>query len=290
MTSRRKLLAAAGATALLGPTALSHAAGRPKSPLKGAVGLELYSLRHLLEKDVPGTLKKVRALGFEEVEVPGFYGKTAPEFAGLMKKAGLRAQSMLVPFDRCRDDFAGVVKDAQALGAKYVLNAWLPHEKRFTKEDCAKAIDVFVKNAKPAKDAGLKYGYHIHGYEFEPSDEGTLLDTFIKSTAGADVPLEMDVFWVVRGGGNPVALLEKYPTRFPLVHLKDIAKGSDICKPNGRAPDESSVPLGAGMIDWPSVLRATEKAGTQLYYIEDEHPEAETQIRQTLRYLAGLRL
>jgi sugar phosphate isomerase/epimerase len=288
MPSRRHVLAASAAAALswrLRPAA----AARPRTPLKGTVGLELYSLRHLLKQDVPGGLRKARALGFEDVEVPQLYGKSAAEFAALLKKTGLRAQSLLAPFERCRDDMAGVIADAQALGVRYVLNAWLPHERRFTKDDCDRAVEVFLKNAPKARDAGLAYGYHIHGYEFEASPEGTLMDRFLAATGDA-VPIEMDVFWVVRGGGNPVALLEKYPGRFPLVHLKDIAKGQDICHPNGRAPDETSVPLGAGMIDWPAVLRATETAGVKLYYVEDEHPEAERQIPQTLRYLAGLRL
>jgi sugar phosphate isomerase/epimerase len=92
-----------------------------------------------------------------------------------------------------------------------------------------------------------------------------------------------------RGGCDPVSLFERYPQRFLTTHLKDIQKGIEICKPDGTAPDETSVPLGEGMMDWPSVLKAAQKCGVERHYIEDEHPNALAQIPVSLRYLASLR-
>jgi sugar phosphate isomerase/epimerase len=111
--------------------------------------------------------------------------------------------------------------------------------------------------SRAAKDAGVRFIYHIHGLEFEASPEGTLFDTLATQTDPAHVAFQADVFWVRRGGGRP-------------------------------RPDETSVPLGEGMIDWPSVLRAAKKAGVERHFIEDEHPDALAQIPRSLKYLAAL--
>ena len=100
----------------------------------------------------------------------------------------------------------------------------------------------------------------------------------------------MDIFWVVHGGESPVELFGKYPGRFPSTHLKDIRKGTKLCDPTGQAPDDTSVVLGEGMVDVPGVLRAANKDGVKYHFIEDEHPEAETQIPRSLEYLASLKL
>jgi sugar phosphate isomerase/epimerase len=96
------------------------------------------------------------------------------------------------------------------------------------------------------------------------------------------------VFWVARGGGDPAALLTKYPGRFKLLHLKDLAKGVATGDPTGAAPDETSAVLGTGQLDFPAILRAAKASGVTHYYIEDEHPEAEAQIPKTLEYLRTL--
>ena len=128
----------------------------------------------------------------------------------------------------------------------------------------------------------------MHGYEFGTSPDGTLLDTLMKQSPQKDVAFQMDVFWVMRGGGNPAALLTKYPGRFLLMHLKDIAKGTALGDPTGSAPDETSVPLGQGQVNWSAVLKAAKAGGTKMFYIEDEHPKAEDQVPLTLKYLENL--
>jgi len=287
---RRQVLGgiAAGAGALALRPAL--AAAKLKHPLNGPLGLELYSLRDMLKKDVPGTLARVKGMGFTDVEVPSLYGKSPEEFASLLKKNGLAPHSTHIQLDRLEKDLPGVIKESKALGVKWVICPWIPHKGKFTAEDARKVIDAFPKFAKALKDDGLSFAYHTHGFEFEPGPDGTLMDTLIKAWPADLVSIEIDVFWVRRGGEDPVKLLERYPGRFPLMHLKDIAKGLDCCHPNGGAPDDTSVALGDGMIDWPGVLRAAAKGGTQLYYIEDEHPDAFKQIPKSLTYLRTLKL
>lgn len=296
MTSRRAFLQTLGSgLAVAAPLAArqssSSAAPFPR-PVAGPIGLQLYSLRHLFQKgDVSGTLTMIRNWGFSVVEGGATEGMSTAEFATLLKKHGLRAVGTGGDYGKMRDGGVdAVIADANTLGAESVMTAWIPHQDRFTLADARRAADHFNAWGKRFQAAGLRFAYHLHGYEFLESPDGTLFDTIATHTDPALVSFEMDVFWVTRGGADPVELLTKYAGRFPLTHLKDIRKGTRLGDSTGGAPDETSVPLGQGMIDWPAVLRAADKQGTKYHFIEDEHPDAEKQIPQTLRYLSTISL
>lgn len=132
--------------------------------------------------------------------------------------------------------------------------------------------------------------YHPHGYEFGFVGNQTLFDSLATSTDSKTVKFELDLFWVVRGGENPVALLKEHEGRFPLVHLKDLKKGTPTGDLTGSAPDETSVSVGKGMIDIPAVLQACAAEGVEHYYIEDESPDASRQVPESLAYLRSLNL
>jgi len=287
--SRRQFLHGVAAGAAAFPFAAGiRSLAAPKHQLPGILGLELYTLRHLMAKDVPGTLKLVKDWGFEDVEGGGLPGKTAAEFKALLGQYGLRMQSMLTGYETLRDKLPSVVKDAKDTGCSYVGTAWIPHQGPFTRQHVDQAATDFAACGKALAGEGLQFFYHVHGYEFGTSPDGTLLDTLMKQSPQKDVAFQMDVFWVMRGGGDPAALLTKYPGRFLLMHLKDIAKGTALGDPTGSAPDETSVPLGQGQVNWPAVLKAAKAGGTKMFYIEDEHPKAEDQVPLTLKYLENL--
>jgi sugar phosphate isomerase/epimerase len=296
MPTRRAFLRTIAATAAAAPlfNRAAAAAQRPTfpHPVSAPIGLQLYSLRHRFQKgDVAGALSLIRDWGFSVVEGGPLNGMSAADSAALLKKYGLRAAGTGADYGKLRDGGVdGAIADARALGAESVMVAWIPHEQRFGLEHAQRAADDFNAWAKRFREAGLRFAYHIHGYEFVDGPDGTLFDTIARHTEPKAVDFEMDVFWVAGGGGDPIELLTKYSGRFLLTHLKDIRKGTKLCDPTGGAPDETSVPLGEGMIDWPGVLRAAEKQGTKYHFIEDEHPEAETQIPRTLRYLSSLSL
>lgn len=297
MTTRRGFLrtlsvgAVAAAAPGLGVARGARAQGTLKHPAAGTIGLQLYSLRHLFEKgNIPGTLALVRRWGFTDVEAAGTYKLTTSGFAAEVKRAGLRIASTGADFNQLAKDAGSVVKEAQILGAEQVMCAWIPHEGRFSRADVDKAVPVFTKAGRAMRDAGLRFLYHVHGYEFQRGPDGTLFDALASATEPGVVDFQMDVFWVVHGGGRPVELFERYPGRFPSTHLKDIRKGTTLNDPTGHAPDDTSVALGEGMIDIPGVLRAANKAGVKRHFIEDEHPQAETQIPRSLEYLASLTL
>lgn len=303
MTSRRSFLQLLGA-GLVTPFALPAEAGQLPAAgpapgakavqvfagLGGVLGLQLYSLRTQMEKDVPGTLKMVRDWGLSEVETAGYYGRTAAAFAEDLKRADLTAKSMHAGYDLLRDNMKQAVADAKALGATYVTTAWISHTPPFTLQNAERAAAHFTEWGRALKNEGLDFMYHLHGYEFAPGKNGTLLDTLLQGTPEDAVHYEMDVFWVVRGGGDPVALLQRHKGRFAALHLKDMLKGTATGDRTGTAPDHTNVPLGTGMIDYRFVLRAARESGTKLYYIEDEHANVLQQVPQTLEYLGSLTL
>lgn len=293
MTSpnRRQFLHTLAASAIAVPFAARPGAqAAPTLPVPGVIGLELYSVRQGMAKDVAATLKIVRGWGFAEVEGGVFPGRSAAETRALLDQHGLRMQSTLTGYEQLAKSVDAVIDTAKALGATYVGTAWIPHQRPFGRAHIDKAVADFTTWAKALRAAGLRFFYHVHGYEFQPGPDGTLMDTLIKQTPADAVDFQADVFWVVRGGGNPVQLLTTYPGRFKLVHLKDMEKGVAANDATGSAPDETSVVLGTGQLDFPAILRAARASGVTHYYIEDEHPEAVAQIPRTLEYLRALRV
>jgi sugar phosphate isomerase/epimerase len=182
----------------------------------------------------------------------------------------------------------GVITDAHALGALAVIFPWIPHQKAFTESECRQGCLEMNRWGGVLKQAGLEFWYHPHGYEFRPSQQGTLFDLMVALTDPAKVNFQADVFWIAWPGQDPVALLRKYPTRFVSMHLKDMRKGTKLGDSSGRAPADASVPVGSGMLDFPAVLREGKKIGIKWYYIEDEALEAAENIPISLRYLRTL--
>ncbi len=121
------------------------------------------------------------------------------------------------------------------------------------------------------KEANLQFGYHPHGFEFEQTPTETLFDVLARETKPEWVFFEMDAFWFAQAGADPAAFLEKYPNRFRILHLKDLARGTEE-NTSGAAPNEASVALGQGKLRWPEIFRDAERDGVSAYFIEDESP------------------
>jgi sugar phosphate isomerase/epimerase len=253
------------------------------------MGLEIYSLHGEAEKDLPATLGLIREFGFKEVEGGDFYGRSAAEFRKLLDGNGLKLTSMMAAYDRLNRDINSVADDAHTLGAEYVVCSTVPHKKKLTAEECNHAIADLNRFGESLANAGLRCCYHIHGSEFGKSLDGTLFDTLTKGTNPQFVNFEMDIFWIVFAYQDPVKLLRQYPGRFPLMHVKDIRKGTTLGGSPGDVLEEASVPLGTGLVDIPAALRTGRETGVRHYYIEDEALDAAKQISESLRYLESVR-
>jgi sugar phosphate isomerase/epimerase len=261
------------------------APGKKPSGFDGPLGLQLYSLRNQFAKDVPGTLDKVRAFGFENVELAGTYGRSPAKFKAELDSHGLKAVSAHLPYDKFRDDLGSMVKEAKAQGVKYAGCAWIAHKGDFTEKDCRNAIEVFNRAGEALAREGIRFFYHTHGFEFQPYGSETLFDLLVKETKPEYVTYEMDVFWVVHAGQNPVALFEKYGKRFEMVHLKDMKVGTPVGLLTGTTDVANDVALGLGRIDYRRILPAAKQAGVKWYFIEDESPISEKQIPQSMQFL-----
>ncbi len=253
------------------------------------VGLQLYSLRNQFKTDVPGTLQLINSWGITNLEGGGTYGLEMDEFKGLLKKNNLNVVSVGAGYDDLKDgNIDKIIENAKTFGAKYVMCAWISHEgNNFDIAKTKEATEVFNTAGKKLKEAGLTLAYHAHGYEFRPYEDGTLFDYMAKNAK--DFAFEMDVYWVQHGGEDPLALLNKYPDKFVLLHLKDMEKG---VKGNntGHEDVETNVVLGTGQVDIAGVVKRAEELGIVEYmFIEDECSRVVEQVPQSLKFLEGLK-
>ena len=155
-------------------------------------------------------------------------------------------------------------------------------------ENAKKAVEDFNRAGKVLQENGITFCYHDHGYEFQPYGEGTLMDYIIQNTDPKYVSFEMDVLWTQFGGGDPVKLLNKYPTRWKLMHLKDLKKGvkGDL---TGGTPAENDVPLGSGQVAMEEVIRTAKKIGIKHFFIEDESNQELEFVPISIAYLKSLK-
>ncbi len=255
---------------------------------RGPVGLQLYSLRDVFAKNVGLGLQTARGFGFREVELAGTYALAAADLRGRLDRAGLRAVSMLVGYGDLATSMDRVIADARSLGVSWVGTAWIPHEGPFDAAAAGRAAADFDRFGAALAKAGLRFVYHNHGYEFAPDGDGTLFDRLVKTTNPALVSFEVDVFWVAHPGHDPVALLERHPGRFALMHVKDMRKGTATGRLAGRDDVRNDVALGSGQIDLPATLAAAQAAGVAHFFIEDESPDVLSQIPRSLRWLESL--
>jgi sugar phosphate isomerase/epimerase len=243
----------------------------------------------MLATNVTAGLELVKALGFNEVEVPGLYRQTPITFRALLDQNGLKCTALVAPYEVLRDDIECVSRDASILGAKYVICGWIPHNGDFTAGDCERAVADFNRCGEILKRHGITFCYHPHGDEFRPAGAGTLFDVMARTTKPEAVSFQADVFWIAHAGVDPVKLLQQYPGHFPLVHLKELRRGTPTGVLTGTAPDEASVSVGTGQLDVPAILKECAKQGVKRYYLEDEAPSAAAQIPASVEFLKHVR-
>ncbi len=259
----------------------------------GDSGLQLYSLRDIYGKDAAAALDKVKDYGVKIVETYNTPKPAPAELRKMLDDRGIKAVSGHFGYDAFEKDLAGVVASAKTLGLEYVGCAWIPHTlAEFDMTATDKASADFNKWGEQLAKQGLKFMYHCHGYEFKPVAEGsekTFMDVLMEKTKPEFVAFEMDVFWVVHPGADPVKYLAKYPGRWQLMHIKDMLKTARVGVFTGKAPHEEGVVVGTGRMDWSAILKAASASGVKHYFIEDEHPNAVQQIPQSLKYLGTLK-
>ncbi len=249
------------------------------NPLGLPLGLQLYSVRDQLQRDFPGTLKQVGALGYKEVEAAGFYGHTAKETSSAMQAAGLRCVSAHYPMSTLQPQLEEIIRYGKDLGLEYIIcsspgrkvagQAGGGGKQPLTLDDWRWNAEQFNRIGASVHAAGLRFGYHNHTGEFRPQDGVLPYDELLRLTDPAKVTMEMDCGWVVVGGQNPIEYLKRYPTRFSMLHVKDFKTGTaGAGVPASTEP--VSTELGKGSIDYRSIFEAARNAPIRHAFVEQE--------------------
>jgi sugar phosphate isomerase/epimerase len=257
--------------------------------MQAPLGIAAYTFRDQWKNGIPETLDIIQELGFTEYEGGVPKGSTPAEFKQMLNDRGITIPATGTGFEDLEKDPQAVADRVKALGASYVMCAWIPHKRgEFSKADADRAIKVFNEGGKVLKENGITLKYHVHGYEFQPYGKGTLFDYLVENTNSEDVKLQMDVMWTYFGGGDPVALLKKYGNRWVSLHLKDFRKGAPQDM-TGLTGPENDVPLGTGQLDFPGILRESNKIGIKHMFIEDESDKELENLPKSIAYLKSLK-
>jgi sugar phosphate isomerase/epimerase len=270
----KRLSHAAAGLSLYNSSAL--AAGRKLS----RIGTQLYTVRRELEKDFEGTLTKVAALGYKEVEFAGYFGRRPAEVQSLLKRLRLDSPAAHVPFSEMRGDLRAAIDAAHVIGHKYLLLAWTPPEERRTLEQYRRLADLCNEAGARTKREGIQFAYHNHDFEFAPIDGKVPYDLMLERMDAQAVKLELDLYWAVKGGASPVAYFEKYPGRFHLLHVKDM----------DSTPRRFFADVGRGTIDFKSIFARSRQAGVRHYFVENDEPAGSPfeSLRVSIEYLRQL--
>jgi len=299
MITRRRFLEGSSLAALAAMSGVrSFAANTGTGPLGLPIGLQLYTVRDVAATDLPGTLAKLQAIGFREVETAGFYGKSGKEMRKILADHGMTAPSAHSSMGEIQKDMQKLVDGAAEVGAKYFVCAFpaLPGNKPasaaiakdITLDDWKWNAEQLNKLGEFAKKAGLQAGYHNHNMEFRTFDGVTAFDHLLKLTDPQLVTIELDLGWVVTAGLDPVKYLKQYADRISLLHVKDVRKDVVTSVDEVKA---QTLEIGRGKIDWASVFAACDPKRLKHYFVEQENFTGPTvdAVRTSFEYLSSLK-
>jgi len=276
MTDRRNAIKQmAGAVAVGSMSSLRDLVAPPRAVPR--CGVQLYTLRTEMQKNVDATLERVARIGYKEVEFAGYFGKSPAQIAARLKSAGLTAPSAHVGLADIRDKWSQTLDVASAIGHRYLVCAYLTEDQRGDAETYRQLAAEFNVAAQAAKARGISFAYHNHDFEFTPLAGTNGYDVLLAETDKALVHFEMDLYWTAKAGKNALDFFAAYPGRFPLVHVKDM-KG-----------DGSMTEVGSGTIRFARIFAKAKQAGIKHYYVEHDQPkDAFASITTSYKALAAM--
>lgn len=258
-----------------------------------AIGIQLYTLRNEIAKDVTGTLREVAQAGYKQVEP-----YRSPQTADMIKAAkdnGMAVNSMhfdwntvVAPADAAMSDFQKTVDEARGHGLTHLVIPYLEAGQRASLDDYKKLASRMNQAAGMARKAGVQLAYHNHAFEFEPMADGKTGFDVLMSECAPEMMFELDVFWVKAGGVEPVDLMKKLKGRVSQLHLKDLKAGLSLPVYNGM-PADGFKELGQGIIPMEPIIKLAAEIGVVHCHVEqDQSPDPLASIRQSLKFLATL--
>ena len=248
----------------------------------GPIGVQLYTVRDEMKRDVAATLARIASIGYKEVEFAGYFDHSPTDIRALLVANGLTAPSAHIPLATMAADPAGTAAAAKVIGHEYVVVPWLDPGSRGDWHGLAKQLNQI--GAEMSK-AGLQLAYHNHDFEFARMADGVLpYDIITGETDPSLVKLEMDLYWATKAGQDPLTWFAKYPGRFDLVHVKDATAGS-----------LAMAPVGQGSIDWKRIFAKRSQGGIKHYFVEHDNAAegpggSFASIATSYQYLSTLRV
>lgn len=243
------------------------------------IGLQLYTVRAEMARDFEGTLARVAGFGYREVEFAGYFERTPAQVKAALAAAGLDAPATHVAFETLGDGWDGVLETSAAIGHTDVVVPSIPPGELRDLDGVKRVAERFNRAGERARAAGLRFAFHNHDSEFAPVEGRVPYDVLIGETDPALVAFEMDLYWTVKGGRDPLAYFAAHPGRFPAVHVKDSA----------GPPDHRMVDLGRGTIDFARIFARATEGGIRYYFVEHDEPaDPMAFCRDAIVFLRGL--
>ena len=272
---RRSFLAASCGLAL--NTALPAGVLAAGSRRLEKIGFQLYTARRLVEADTAGTLDALAGIGYDEVEFAGYFDHSPAEIRSFLDSAGLAAPSAHVQLDDMRSRAGQVIDAAQVIGHEFLVLGWLAPSERKTLDQYRAHAELCNRFAERCREAGVRFGYHNHEFEFEELEGRRPMDLLLAETDPELVKVELDLYWINVAGADPLDYFARHPGRFPLCHVKDMAA------------DGSFADVGSGRIDFAAIFAASGKAGLEHYFVErDDSPDPLATAAAAYAFLRGL--
>ena len=269
MLSRRAFLAGVGAVAGLTAcgaraAALASAASAQARRRLKRIGIQLWTVRDQMQRDIAGTFQRLAEIGYREVEFAGYFGHSPAQLRADLDRAGLTAVSTHGELDLVRNHWSEALDTASELGLRYITINWLPAESRRTLDDWRRIADDFNSAGERARARGLRLAYHNYDVTLQPVEGTVPLDLLLERVSPENMDFQMDVYWLVVGGGDPLAWIRRHPTRFTMLHVKDSA----------GPPKHAQTDVGAGVIDFRSILAldAAQRGAIQHVFVEQDDP------------------
>lgn len=265
-------------TFILGSTFLLSQAHAEGSHKLSTIGVQLYSLRTEAENGVEAVLKNVSAMGYQQVELHTLYDMSAAELRKLLDKYDLKAPSTHRGFKLIKEDVNGTIADAKALGLDLVIVPWLDIKEYNTKEKWVAFASELNTVGKKLKESGIRLAYHNHDFEFKALKDGSIpYDVLLANTNPQYVSLQLDLFWIIKAGKDPLAYMKANSGRIVSVHVKDMTADGEMTE------------VGAGKIDFAKIFKVGHHNGLQYFIVEHDKPAKPlASVETSIKYLRKL--
>lgn len=243
-----------------------------------SIGLQLYTLRDIMQVSVPATLKLAADVGYNELEFAGYFDHDLNDIKQILEGEGITAPSAHFPLDMFENNINQIIDTSKQLGHKFVVMPWLTEEQRG--KDIAtyyRLAEDLNRYGETCRSAGLTLAYHNHDFEFENREGELPMNVLLNETSAENLSIELDLYWTVKAGFDPIAYFKQHPGRFKLWHVKDLATDGDFAD------------VGTGTIDFSAIFAQAELAGVKHKFVErDQTPDRIKTIEQGYQAMTAL--